>query len=117
MNIAEQFEAASSSIPYTPHKTFTGVYLKHLVTGENTDGCISSHLVKAEPFCSLDTHAHPDQVEIHEVIQGSGMCQITEKQINYAPGTVAVIPKNTPHKVTAGENGLYILAKFTRALL
>lgn len=117
MNITEQFEAMSNDISYIPHKTFKGVYLKHLVISDMTDGCISSHLVKVEPFCSLDMHTHPEQVEIHEVIQGSGICQIADNQIDYAPGTAAVILKNTPHKVTAGENGLYILAKFTPPLL
>ena len=117
MNIAELFESASDEIAYIPHKAFKGVHLKHLVKGETTEGRISSHMVKVEPFCSLETHVHPEQIEIHEVIHGAGECQIAEKQIQYAPGTVEVIPQNTPHKVTAGENGLWILAKFTPALL
>jgi quercetin dioxygenase-like cupin family protein len=117
MSIAERFESASNGIEYTPHKTFKGVYLKHLVKGDMTDGRISALLVKVEPFCSLETHAHPEQLEIHEVIQGTGECQIAEKQMPYSPGTVAVIPQNSPHRVTAGENGLYILAKFTPASL
>ena len=117
MNIAEQFETAAKGIDYAPHKTFKGVSLKHLVKGDTTDGRISSHLVRVEPFCSLDEHIHAGQFEIHEVIQGSGECLIAGKQIHYAPGTVAVIPQDTPHSVKAGENGLYILAKFTPALL
>jgi quercetin dioxygenase-like cupin family protein len=117
MNIAEEFESASSETGYTPHKVFKGVYLKHLVTGGMTDGRISSHLVKIDPFCTLDVHTHPEQVEIHEVIQGTGECVIGERKIRYVPGTAAVIPQNTPHKVAAGKDGLYILAKFTPALL
>ena len=117
MNIVELFESASSDIDYTPHKTFKGVYLKHLVKGEMTEGRISCHLVKVEPFCSLDVHVHHEQLEIHEVILGTGECRIAEKRIQYTPGTVEVIPQNASHKVTAGENGLYILAKFTPALL
>jgi quercetin dioxygenase-like cupin family protein len=117
MNIAEQFEAANNNISYTPHKAFKGVYLMHLVRGDMTDTCISSHLVKVDPFCSLDTHTHSEQLEIHEIIQGFGECQIADKQLQYVPGTVTVIPQNTPHKVTAGENGLYILATFSPALL
>jgi len=117
MSIAEQFAAASNDSDYIPHKSFNGVYLKHLVNGAMTDGRTSSHLVKVEPFCSLKTHTHPEQFEIHEVIQGTGECLIAEKQLRYTPGTVTVIPQNTPHSVTAGENGLYILAKFSPALL
>lgn len=117
VNIAENFEVESRGIEYAPHKTFKGVSLKHLVSGEKTGGLISSHLVKVEPFCSLDTHTHPEQLEIHEVIFGGGEGHIADKQSQYVPGTVVVIPRNTSHKVTAGKDGLYILAKFTPALL
>ena len=117
MSITEQFEVANGNISYIPHTSFKGVYLMHLVSGDMTNSCISSHLVKVEPFCMLDTHTHSEQLEIHEVIQGAGKCQIADKELQYTPGTVTVIPRNTPHKVTAGENGLYILAKFSPALL
>jgi len=116
MDIAEQF-ASMADADYAPHRTFKGVYLKHLVKGDVTEGRISSHLVKVDPFCTLDTHTHPEQVEIHEVLQGAGECRIAEREIRYTPGVVAVIPQNVPHRVAAGENGLYILAKFTPSLL
>lgn len=117
MNIAELFETQSNAIEYVPHSTFKGVYLKHLIKGELTNNRISCHLVKVAPFCSLDMHTHPEQFEIHEVIFGDGDCQIAEKQIQYTAGTIEVIPPNTMHKVAAGKNGIYILAKFTPALL
>ena len=117
MNIAEKFEAESAGIDYTPHKVFQGVYLKHLVKGETTGGLVSCHLVKVEPFCVLETHTHPEQLEIHEVLSGEGEGQIAGKQARYVPGAIEVIPKNTPHRVTAGKEGLYILATFTPASL
>ncbi|MCL2147946.1 MAG: AraC family ligand binding domain-containing protein [Methanomassiliicoccaceae archaeon] len=117
MGIAEQFESAPGGDGYVPHKAFKGVYLKHLVTGGMTEGRISSHLVKVEPFCGLELHTHPEQVEVHEVIQGSGECRIADREVAYAPGTVEAIPMGVPHKVTAGKEGLYILAKFSPALL
>lgn len=117
MNIVELFEAKSNEVEYVPHKTFKGVFLKHLVKGELTDNRISCHLVKVEPFCSLEAHSHSEQLEIHEVIYGSGDCQIAEHQIQYAVGAVGIIPQNVIHKVTAGKDGIYILAKFTPALL
>lgn len=85
MNIVELFETKSNENDYTPHKAFKGVFLKHLVKGEMTDGRISCHLVKVEPFCSLETHVHPEQLEIHEVIFGDGECQIAEKKYNTLP--------------------------------
>lgn len=127
MNIGELFETGaicsqstvikSDSIEFTPHKAFKGVFLKHLVKGEETGNQLSCHLVKIEPFCVLETHTHPDSLEIHEVIYGEGECKIAENLVAYKVGTVGVIPMNTKHKVTAGEDGLFILAKFTPALL
>lgn len=127
MNIGEFFETGiiynelittkSASIDFIPHKTFKGVFLKHLVKGEETDNQISCHLVKIKPNCSLETHIHSDSIEIHEVIYGYGNCQIEENQVKYTVGDIGVIPKNVPHKVTAGSDGLYILAKFSPALL
>ena len=117
MPIAQQFETASSEIDYIPHKSFAGVFLKHLVKGEKTEGQISSHLVKVEPFCSLSEHVHIGQFEIHQVIQGTGECSIAGKLVDYAPGIVVVIPQGIPHSVIAKEGGLYILASFSPALL
>ena len=117
MSIAERFEKVSDAVDYAPHAVFEGVFLKHLVTGEMTSGRISSNLVKVEPFCSLDEHTHEAQTEIHEVIQGAGECLVAGKRMAYLPGTVAVIPQNTPHSVTAGASGLYLLAKFSPSLL
>ena len=116
MKIAEAFESANTA-DLVPHKVFKGVYLKHLVTGDKTEGRISSHLVKIDPFCVLDTHTHPEQIEIHEVIQGEGECTLAGMKIHYVPGVVRAIPQGVPHKIVAGKDGLYLLAKFTPALL
>ncbi|WP_411679544.1 cupin domain-containing protein [Clostridium thailandense] len=107
----------AEEIDFSKHPKFKGVSLKHLVTGKLTNNQISCHLVKVEPFCILDTHVHESSLEIHEIISGDGTCYIGENKVNYRVGTVGVIPANTPHKVEAGANGIYILAKFTPALL
>lgn len=101
---------------FNPHPKFKGVYLKDLVTGDMTGNKISCHLVKVEPFCTLDTHVHENNLEIHEIISGNATCYIGENTISYNVGTIGVIPENVPHKVEAGENGIYILAKFIPAL-
>lgn len=108
---------SAQNIDFIPHAKFKGVSLKHLVTGKMTDNQISCHLVKVEPFCVLDTHVHENILEIHEIISGDGTCCIGENKVDYSIGAVGVIPANTPHKVEAGSNGIYILAKFTPALL
>lgn len=126
MNIGNHFENGqigtiseiikSEDRNFNPHPKFKGVYLKNLVTGDMTGNKISCHLVKVDPFCTLDTHVHENNLEIHEIISGSATCYIGENKISYNVGTIGVIPKNISHKVEAGENGIYILAKFTPAL-
>lgn len=127
MNIENNFEIGrictisqivnAESIDFSPHAIFKGVSLKHLVTGKMTNNQISCHLVKVEPFCLLDTHVHENNLEIHEIISGDGTCYIGENKVFYSVGAVGVIPEKVPHKVEAGAKGIYILAKFTPALL
>ncbi|QZY53820.1 cupin domain-containing protein [Crassaminicella profunda] len=105
------------SLKWHPHPTFEGVYLKHLVQGVETNNQLSCHLVRVDPGCKIDTHIHEGKIEIHEVIQGNGVCLLDKKKIPYSPGSVAVIPADLTHKVVAGDSGIYILAKFTPALL
>lgn len=115
--ISLQGTIQSEAVEYTPHAKFKGVALKHLVRGEQTGGLLSCHLVKADPFCSLETHCHPEHLEIHQVISGTGECSLGDALTDYAPGTLGVIPQNIPHRVTAGAEPLYILAIFSPALL
>lgn len=107
----------TSAIDWNEHNLFKGVYLKHLIKGIDTNNSISCHLVRVNPGCSIDTHIHSGKLEVHEVIEGTGVCIIGEKTIDYNVGTISLIPADIPHKVTAGNEGIYILAKFSPALL
>lgn len=105
-----------SNIPWKEHPTFTGVELKHILTSEDTGGSYSYHLVRIAPNCSIKEHIHETQLETHEVIAGNGACINDGTTILYEPGTISVFPANVPHEVNAGENGLYLFAKFMPAL-
>ena len=104
------------TLTWNPHPVFEGVFLKHLVTGKDTNNALSCHIVKIEPSCILDTHLHDGKIEIHEVVGGSGMIYLDDKEISYSTGRICIIPANTLHKVVAGKDGLYLFAKFTPAL-
>jgi quercetin dioxygenase-like cupin family protein len=118
LNLALPMRSGSaSSAVWNPHPSFKGVHLMHIITGEDTDGRLSLHLVKVEPGCSLEEHRHEDQLELHEVLQGQGECRVEGRHVAYVPGALAVIPKGSRHDVVAGENGLHIKAVFTPALL
>lgn len=101
---------------WNAHPKFSGVSLKHMIGAAQTDGLFSSHLVKVAPGCSLDTHIHADQLELHEVISGHGLCRIVDRELVYNTGKMAVIRKGEQHRVEAGEEGLVIMAKFFPAL-
>jgi len=103
-------------LPWNPHPAYKGVYLKHLILGEDTNNQLSCHIVKIEPYCMLDTHVHDGKIEIHEVVGGNGKFYLNDKEVDYSIGKISVIPANTPHKVVAGKDGLYLFAKFTSAL-
>ncbi len=109
-------EEAVSDKGWNAHPIYKGVYLKHLVLGSDTDNRLSCHIVKVDPYCTLEEHLHDGKLELHEVIAGSGTCFLNGKEITYLPGVIGVIPANVKHKVTAGKNGLYLMAKFAPAL-
>ena len=106
-----------SEIDWNEHPKFKGVYIKNIIQGFNSDGHFSSHLVKIDPNCSLETHNHEDHWELHEIIEGNGTCQLLDGTVDYHLGQMTVIPMGVKHKVQAGENGLTLFAKFFPALL
>lgn len=110
-------ERATDALCWRPHPAFEGVALKHLVAGADTGGALSCHMVRVQPGCRLAQHVHETQGELHEVVSGSGRAEAAGATLDYAPGVVAVIPSGTPHSVTAGPDGLVLLAKFFPALL
>lgn len=105
-----------SELKWNAHPTFEGVELKHLLTSADTDGQFSYHLVRIAPGKSIGEHIHSEQLETHEVIAGRGECDNEGMKIPYRSGVVTILKKGTPHSVTAGEEGLYLFAKFIPAL-
>lgn len=104
-------------IAWNKHAAFQGVYLKHLVKGDQTDGKFSCHLVKVEAGCELGEHIHPDNWEIHEIVSGNATGYLEGKEMPYTSGTTAILPAGSKHRVVAGDCDLYIRAKFIPALV
>ena len=103
-------------ISWTKHPTFEGVELKHIVKADETNGAYSFHLVRIAPNCSIKDHIHDPQLETHEVIAGYGECINDGTQIEYKPGVISIMPTKVHHEVHAGDEGLYLFAKFIPAL-
>jgi quercetin dioxygenase-like cupin family protein len=108
---------ATGEIPWYEHPKFNGVYLKHIIKGADTGGMLSCHIVRIDPHAVLEDHVHEDQWELHEVIEGEGTFVLESRETPYHPGRMGIIPKGTKHKVIAGEDGLFLLAKFFPALI
>jgi quercetin dioxygenase-like cupin family protein len=125
--IAEHIESGSitymdrddsvEGIPWNENPKFKGVYMKHLIKGTDTDVMISCHMVRINPNAILEEHAHENQWELHEVIEGEGNFTLESKETTYYPGRMGIISKGVSHKVIEGKNGLVLLAKFIPALL
>ncbi|OPX64820.1 cupin domain-containing protein [Methanoregula sp. PtaB.Bin085] len=105
------------SLPWNPHPKYAGVFLRHMVTGNDTGGRMSLHHVRIDPGCAIGDHAHNGQVETHDVLEGSGTCTLEGKKIAYVPGVLGVMPADKVHRVDAGEGGLLLLTTFSPPLV
>ena len=111
-------EIAIDELAWNPHKQYSGVFLKHLIKGEETENKISCHLVKIEAGAEIATHVHEKNLELHEIISGKGQGFLKTKKVEYIPGLTVVVPENMQHRVIANSNQpLYLLAKFLPALI
>ena len=104
------------AISWSKHPVFEGVELKHIVTSEKTGGQFSYHLVRIAPNKKIGSHIHEKQLETHEVISGSGVCANDGSKLAYEAGVISIFPIGVPHEVIAGDEGLYLFAKFIPAL-
>lgn len=123
---AEYFDKGMLSLPegnvrfetlaWVSHPVFEGVDLKHLVRGASSDGHFSYHLVRIMQGMKISMHVHEEQVETHEVLAGSGVCFNNGVMLNYVPGVISIFAADTAHEIIAGEEGLFLFAKFFPAL-
>lgn len=104
------------ALTWNPHAKFKGVALKHLVTGEATQGQFSCHLVRIQAGFEIGDHVHESQWELHEVLEGNGKGILVQQEMAYVPGTFAIIPQGKVHKIMAEESDMYLFAKFIPAL-
>lgn len=105
-----------SEISWDANKSFKGVFMKTLISGTDTCGLMSCHLVRIEAGMEIGKHIHAGKIELHEVIGGEGVAFNGESKMDYRKGTIALIPADIEHRVIAGEEGLFLFAKFCPAL-
>lgn len=106
-----------ADLTWNKHATCEGVFLKHLVKGETTEGKFSCHLVRVQAGCEISQHIHATNWELHEVISGTGKGILEDKEVSYTTGNMIVIPQGMNHRVMAGDEDIFMLAKFIPALI
>ncbi len=106
----------SDASPWNPHAKFPGVFMKHLVTAEDSAGSFSTHMVHVCTGHEIGEHIHQTQTELHEVMLGSGICHMAEDQFAYTPGTCVVVPPGVVHRVVADKEDLYMMVTFVPPL-
>jgi quercetin dioxygenase-like cupin family protein len=107
-----------ADLPWNAHAKFPGVALKHLITGQDTQGAFSCHIVRVSKGCEIGDHIHEGKWELHEVVSGQGTCLMWQQELAYHAGVSVPVPPDTPHRVIASKDeDLYIAAKFIPALL
>ncbi|MFZ5427460.1 MAG: cupin domain-containing protein [Thermodesulfobacteriota bacterium] len=115
--ICPERELSADDQEWEAHTSFTGVWMKHLILGKDTGGGLSCHLVRVEKGSSIGEHAHEGSLELHEVLSGEGVCRLEGREIAYAPGVCLVMPAGVRHEVAAEGGDLYMMARFTPALM
>jgi mannose-6-phosphate isomerase-like protein (cupin superfamily) len=124
-NVAELFadgrivfpgkEIDAAKLPWRCHPS-EGVLLKDLVTGADTDGAFSCHIVWVKKGSSVGEHDHKVEWEFNEVLAGSGTMIVSGKEMACRPGLSYVTPPKVAHVVSAPREDLFMTARFVPAL-
>ncbi|RXE56393.1 cupin [Methanoculleus taiwanensis] len=110
-------EIMSAEKPWYPHPEWKGVFLKDLVTGKETGGAFSYHLVRVWKNHEVMDHNHETQWEWNRIIDGTGVFLFEDKEIPLADGQTFVTPPGVRHAVSAHHEDLSLLAVFVPALV
>ncbi len=110
-------EIESAKEPWYQHPEWKGVFLKDLVTGKDTGGAFSYHLVRVWKNCEVMDHDHETQWEWNCILSGKGVFLLEDKEVSLVPGQTFVTPPGVHHTVSAHHEDLLLLAVFVPALV
>jgi mannose-6-phosphate isomerase-like protein (cupin superfamily) len=110
-------ETEANAKPWYSLPGCTGVFLKDLVTGKETGGKFSYHLVRVWKDCEVADHNHETQWEWNLILSGNGTFVIGDKEVMLEAGQTFITPPKSHHTVSAGLEDLSLLALFAPALV
>jgi len=108
-------ETDAKKLNWYEHPAFNGVFLKDLVSGKETGGAFSCHIIRVNKGCEVGQHLHEDQWEFNEVLAGDGVYIYDNKEVRSGAGFSFATPPGVRHALIAGVDDLYLLAKFIPA--
>ena len=106
-----------SVIEWVNHPKFAGVKQKNIITAKDSAGLFSYHLVYIAPNKEISLHTHENNIETHEIIAGNGKLIHSKKTFTYNSGDISLFSKGSEHAILAGENGIWLFAKFFPAII
>jgi mannose-6-phosphate isomerase-like protein (cupin superfamily) len=110
-------EIETAKKPWYPHPEWRGVFLKDLVTGKETGGMFSYHLVRIWEDSKVMDHNHETQWEWNRIIDGEGVFLFGDREVLLACGQTFITPPGIHHSVNAHSGDLSLLAVFVPALV
>jgi quercetin dioxygenase-like cupin family protein len=69
-------------------------------------------LAQLGPGTRILGHIHKDHDELAHVVMGSCKFKLGEDLIDFAPGSVILIPAGVPHGALAGKEGVVVVSTF-----
>ncbi len=109
-------EVRAAEKPWYAPPAWKGVFLKDLVTGKETGGTFSYHLMRVERNCEIPDHAHETQWSWNVVLGGAGTFVLGGRRVPVEVGQTFVTPPRVHHAVSAGDDEIVLLAIFAPAL-
>ncbi len=109
-------EVRAADTPWYAPPTWRGVFLKDLVTGKETGGAFSYHLMRVERNCEIPDHDHETQWSWNVILAGTGSFILGDRQVPVEVGQTLITPPRVHHAVSAGDADIVLLAIFAPAL-
>jgi quercetin dioxygenase-like cupin family protein len=110
------FEVAGGKGSWHPVPAWNGVFLKDLVTGKETGGAFSYHLMRIQRNGEIPGHDHETQWSWNLVFAGTGSFVLGGKGVPIKVGQTFITPPGVHHAVRAGDDEVVLLAIFVPAL-
>ena len=113
--LSPDLEVRAAEKPWYAPPAWKGVFLKDLVTGKETGGAFSYHLMRVERNCEIPDHAHETQWSWNVILGGTGFFVLGGRQVPVEVGQTFITPPRVHHAVSAGDE-ILLLAIFAPAL-